>query len=55
LLSSWSNVIESGRSFNQQVNAVHGALTTYDLPDLAARLGEKLIIKEPLDALGQPR
>ena len=55
LLSSWSNIIESGRSFNQQVNAVHGALTTYDLPDLAARLGEKLIIKEPLDALGQPR
>jgi cephalosporin-C deacetylase-like acetyl esterase len=55
LLSSWSNVIESGRSYNQQVNAVHGALTTYDLPDLAATLGDKLIIKEPLDALGRPR
>ena len=55
LLSSWSNAIESGRSYNQQVNAVHGALTTYDLPDLAATLGEKLIVKEPLDALGQPR
>ena len=55
MLSSWSNVIELGRSFNQQVNAVHGALTTYDLPDLAATLGEKLIIKEPLDALGQSR
>jgi hypothetical protein len=55
LLSSWSNVIELGRSYNQQVNAVHGALTTYDLPDLAATLGDKLIIKEPLDALGQPR
>jgi hypothetical protein len=55
MLSSWSNVIESGRSYNQQVNAVHGALTTYDLPDLAAALGDKLIIEEPLDALGQPR
>ena len=55
LLSSWSNVIESGRSYNQQVNAVHGALTTYDIPDLAAALGEKLIVKEPLNALGQPR
>ena len=55
MLSSWSNVIESGRSYNQQINAVHGALTTYDLPDLAATLGDKLIIKEPLDALGQPR
>jgi dienelactone hydrolase len=53
-LSSWSNVIELGISYNQQVNAVQGALTTYDLPDLAATLGEKLIIKEPLDALGQP-
>jgi len=53
ILSSWSNVIEIGRSYNQQVNAVHGALTTYDLPDLVAILGEKLIVKEPLDALGQ--
>jgi len=55
MLSSWSNVIELGRSYNQQVNAVHGALTTYDLPDLAATLGNKLIVTEPLDALGQPR
>ncbi|MGB2863092.1 MAG: acetylxylan esterase [Sedimentisphaerales bacterium] len=55
LLSSWSNVIESGRSYNQQVNAVHGALTTYDLPDLTATLGDKLIIKELLNALGQSR
>jgi hypothetical protein len=55
MLSSWSNVIESGRSYNQQVNSVHGALTTYDLPDLIATLGDKLIIKEPLNALGQPR
>jgi cephalosporin-C deacetylase-like acetyl esterase len=55
MLSSWSNVIELGRSFNQQVNAAHGALTTYDLPDLAATLGNKLIIKETLDALGQPK
>jgi hypothetical protein len=51
LLSSWSNVIESGRSYNQQVNAVHGALTAYDLPDLAATLGEKLIVREPRNAL----
>ena len=54
-LSSWSNVIESGRSYNQQVNAVQGALTIYDLPDLAVTLGEKLTIEEPLNALGQPR
>ena len=50
-LTSWSNVIELGRSVNQQVNAVHGALTTYDLPDLAGTLGDKLTIEEPLNAL----
>lgn len=53
-LASWSRVIESGRSSNQQVNTVHGALTTYDLPNLAATLGEKLTIEEPLDAMGKP-
>jgi hypothetical protein len=53
-LSSWSNVVESGCSFNQQVNAVHGALTTYDLPNLAGTLGDKLTVEEPLDALGKP-
>jgi len=54
-LSSWSNVIESGCSYNQQVNAVHGALTTYDLPDLAATLRDKLTVEEPLNALAEPR
>jgi cephalosporin-C deacetylase-like acetyl esterase len=54
LLSSWSNVIELSRSLNQQINAVQGALKTYDLPDLAAILGDKLNIKEPVDALGRP-
>jgi cephalosporin-C deacetylase-like acetyl esterase len=53
-LVSWSNLIESGRSQNQLVNTVHGALTVYDLPDLAATLGDKLAIEEPLNALGEP-
>lgn len=53
-LASWSSVIESGKSSNQQVNTVHGALTTYDLPDLAETLGKKLIIEEPLDAMEKP-
>ena len=53
-LNSWSNIIESGRSKNQLVNTVHGALTVYDLPDLAAILGAKLTIEEPLNALGEP-
>ena len=53
-LISWSNVIELGRSRNQLVNAVHGALTVYDLPDLARTLGDRLLIEEPLNALAEP-
>ena len=53
-LVSWSNVIASGCSFNQQVNTVNGALTVYDLPNLAVTLGDKLIVEEPLDAMGKP-
>ncbi len=53
-LTSWSDVIASGRSSNQQVNTVHGALTTYDLPNLTATLGERLTVDEPLDAMGKP-
>jgi hypothetical protein len=52
-LISWSNVVEIGKSQDQLVNTVHGALTVYDLPNLAETLGDKLIIEEPLDALGK--
>jgi hypothetical protein len=53
-LSSWSDIIESGLSVNQLVNTVHGALKVYDLPNLAETLGEKLIIEQPLNAMGEP-
>ena len=53
-LCSWSNLVELGLSHNQLINAVHGALTTYDLDNLAATLGAKLTIEEPIDALGEP-
>lgn len=53
-LASWSNIIESGLSRNQLVNAVHGALTTYDLPDLVRVLSDHLTIEQPLNALGEP-
>jgi len=52
-LISWSGIIKSGLSSNQLVNTVHGALTTYDLPDLAATLGDKLTIELPANALGK--
>ncbi len=53
-LISWSNLIELGRSYNQLSNTVHGALTVYDLPNLAVTLGDKLTIEQPLNALCKP-
>jgi cephalosporin-C deacetylase-like acetyl esterase len=53
-LGSWSDIIESGLSVNQLVNAVHGALKIYDLPNLTKTLGDKLTIEQPLNALGKP-
>jgi cephalosporin-C deacetylase-like acetyl esterase len=52
-LVSWSNIIQLGQSRNQLINVVHGALEVYDLPDLADTLGDKLIIEQPLNALGE--
>ena len=52
-LVSWSNVIELGRSNNQPVNTVHGALAVYDIGNLAETLGDSLSIEEPLNALGE--
>ncbi|MBN2139010.1 MAG: acetylxylan esterase [Sedimentisphaerales bacterium] len=52
-LISWANVIESGLSFNQFINTVHEALTTYDLPDLARLLEDRLTIEAPRNALGE--
>ena len=53
-LRSWSSVVHNHVSQDQVVNAVHGALVHYDLPDLAKVVGEKLSISEPLGPMGQP-
>ena len=54
-LFSWSDVVRTPQSKNQFVNLVHGALRTYDLPDLVATLSaETTKIVEPLDAAEQP-
>jgi hypothetical protein len=53
-LASWSHVIAADLTRNQLVNAVHGALKFYDLPDLGAALGDKLIVANPVDANGRP-
>jgi hypothetical protein len=51
-LVSWANVIHNGLSNLTVVSVVQGALTHYDLPDLAATLGKKLTIEQAVDARG---
>ncbi len=53
VLRSWSDVVHTRPTKNQLINTIHGALTVYDLPDLAAVLGEKLSIERPVDAMGR--
>lgn len=51
---SWAEVVRTPLARNQFANVVHGALRVYDLPDLAATLGPKLRVLEPVDATEQP-
>jgi len=53
-LASWSSVARGKQTRNQLVNAVHGALETYDLPNLTGMLGDKLTLDRPADPLGHP-
>jgi dienelactone hydrolase len=52
MLVSWSSIVHNHIHKEPVVNFVHGALVHYDLPDLAATLGNKLILEEPVDAMG---
>jgi cephalosporin-C deacetylase-like acetyl esterase len=51
-LVSWSNVIHCRLHKDLVANIVHGALTHYDLPNLAATLGDKLVVEQPVNAMG---
>lgn len=51
-LASWSAVIHSRLTQVQAVHIVHGALQTYDLPELAATLDGRLTVEQPTD--GKP-
>jgi len=53
-LVSWSNAIHCQMTWGQYVNAVHGALREYDLPNLAGVLGAKLIVEDARDGLDRP-
>jgi cephalosporin-C deacetylase-like acetyl esterase len=54
-LGSWSSVLRTPMATNQFENVAHGALKTYDLPDLLGTLPkEKVTVAEPLDPAEQP-
>jgi hypothetical protein len=52
-LGSWSNVIHNRLNRDLVTHVVHGALLHYDLPNLAAALGDKLTRAEPVNAVGK--
>jgi len=52
-LRSWTDFIRGRLNRFQMTDVVHGALTCYDLPDLAATLADKLTIEQPVDAMGK--
>jgi hypothetical protein len=55
-LESWSDVVATPVAKDHLVDAVHGALKVYDLPDLVHSLPEGFAtIREPLRADGSPR
>ncbi|HVZ64512.1 MAG TPA: acetylxylan esterase [Lacunisphaera sp.] len=51
-LRSWDEVVRAPRFYHQFMNAVPGALRTYDLPDLAQVLGDRVTVVDGTDALG---
>ena len=53
-LGSWSSVVHAWRTDVQKAELVHGALRVYDLSDLAASLGPKVVIESPTDGKAAP-
>jgi pimeloyl-ACP methyl ester carboxylesterase len=54
-LASWVDVVNAPIGRDQLINVVHGALQTYDLPDLLGSLPpETTTITNVLDARGEP-
>ncbi len=53
MLASWSSVIHGRLNKGLVTQLVHGALVHYDLPELAATLGNKITVEQPVNALGR--
>lgn len=55
MIRSWAEVVAAPESKNQLVNAVHGVLRHYDLPDLIRLAGkDRVNIKHSVNATGEP-
>jgi len=52
MVSSWDHVVRADKSYGQFMNVVHGALQTYDLPDLVASLGSGVTLRNPAEPNG---
>jgi hypothetical protein len=51
-LLAWASVVATPLHDDQYSNVLPGVLKAYDLPDLAAGLAAKLVIRRPRDAAG---
>lgn len=51
-LQSWQSILDLERSYQRTGEIVPGALPLYDLPDLVARLGDRVTVEIPVDPLG---
>jgi dienelactone hydrolase len=52
MIRSWSEVVQQPEHYNQLVNAVHGVLRHYDLPDLIKLTGAR--VREPVGVDWRP-
>ena len=51
--SLWAEVVSAPETKNQLVNTVHGALRTYDLPELVELAGKaRVMIERPVETHG---
>jgi len=55
MVASWDSVVRADKTYGQFMNAVHGALQIYDLPDLVASLGSAITIRNPTEPTGVVR
>jgi len=53
MIRSWAEVVSAPETKNQLVNTVHGALRTYDLPELVELAGKaRVMIERPVETHG---